>query len=426
MNAESVDTLIIGAGLAGLSAAARLHEAGREVLILEASDGIGGRVRTDAVDGFLLDRGFQVYLDAYPEAGAFLDLKALDLQPFEPGALIWKRGKLRKLMDVFRRPGALVSSAFQPIGTPLDKLLVAKLRSRLLRKSQEAIWSSPQLTTADYLRDFGFSERMIDEFFRGFYGGIFLEEHLVTSSRMFEFTFGMFARGSATLPAAGMQAIPDQIASRLPKGAIRLGCPVESLEGNIATVAGGKISAQRVIVATDGTAASRLVPDRVAPPRWNSTTCLYFSAPEPPFTEPLIALKGDREGIINHVCVPSVISNHYAPAGKSLISVSVIGDQSRNEGLTEEVSSELKAWFGPTAGEWSYLKSYPIAMSLPIAPPGHGNADLGAGPVYLCGDHTRSASIEGAIISGLAAASHVLASASPVSGLSPETQNGVA
>ncbi|MEQ1840759.1 MAG: FAD-dependent oxidoreductase, partial [Verrucomicrobiales bacterium] len=101
---ESVENLIIGAGLAGLSAAVRLHEAGREVLILEASDGVGGRVRTDKVDGFLLDRGFQVYLDAYPEAGALLDLKALDLRPFEPGALVWRNEKLRKVMDVFRRP----------------------------------------------------------------------------------------------------------------------------------------------------------------------------------------------------------------------------------------------------------------------------------------------------------------------------------
>jgi len=407
MNVESVDTLIIGAGLAGLSAAVRLHEAGREILILEGSDGVGGRVRTDEVDGFLLDRGFQVYLDAYPEAGAFLDLKALDLRPFEPGALVWKRGKRRKVMDVFRRPGALFSSALQPIGTPLDKLLVAKLRSRLLHKSQEAIWSAPQQTTADYLRDFGFSERMIDEFFRGFYGGIFLEEHLVTSSRMFEFTFGLFARGSATLPAAGMQAIPNQLAARLPAGSIRLNSPVMSLDGTTAAVAGGKISACNVIVATDGTAASRLVPDPVTAPRWNCSACLYFSAPEPPFTEPLIMLKGDRDGIINSLCVPSNLSSHLAPAGKSLISVSVIGDQSRNENLIEEVVAELGAWFGQITKDWTLLKSYSIAKALPVAPPGHLLNDPGTGPVYFSGDYTRSASIEGAITSGIIAASHL-------------------
>lgn len=407
MSTENVDTLIIGAGLAGLSSAVRLHESGRKVLVLEASDAVGGRVRTDQVDGFLLDRGFQVYLDAYPEAGALLDLAALDLRPFEPGALVWRHGKLRQLMDVFRRPGSLFSSAAQPIGNPLDKLLVAKLRSRLLKKPQEDIWSAPQSTTADYLRRFGFSEGMIDLFFRGFYGGIFLEEHLVTSSRMFEFTFGMFARGSATLPAAGMQAIPDQLAARLPSGTIRLNSPVKSLEGTTAKTATGEITARNLIVATDGSTAARLLPDRVTAPRWNSTTCLYFSAPEPPFPHSLIALKGDREGLINHVCVPSVISGSYAPQGRSLVSVSVIGNRSRNEDLTEQVSAELIDWFGPAAGKWSHLRSYPIAMALPVTTPGPSGSEPGGGPVYLCGDHTRSASIEGAISSGLSVAAHL-------------------
>lgn len=404
---ESVDNLIIGAGLAGLSAAVRLHEAGREVLLLEASDGVGGRVRTDKVNGFLLDRGFQVYLDAYPEAGALLDLKALDLRPFEPGALVWRKEKLRKVMDVFRRPRDLFSSAIQPIGNPLDKLLVAKLRASLAGKSPEAIWSAPEMTTADYLRRFGFSETMIDLFFRGFYGGIFLENHLVTSSRMFEFTFGMFARGSATLPAAGMEAIPDQLAARLPEGVLRLNEPVESIRGNIAIVKGREIRATSLVVATDGSTAAELLPGRSST-RWNSTTCLYFSAPEAPFQEPLIALKGDREGLINHVCVPSQVASTYAPAGRSLVSVSVIGNEHGADSLLEMVTAELIAWFGSKTSDWTHLKTCRVNRALPIAPPGHLQPVSGRSSFHLCGDHTASGSIEGAILSGLRVANRLI------------------
>jgi phytoene dehydrogenase-like protein len=409
MATENVDTLIIGAGLAGLSAAVHLHEAGREIIVLEAADAVGGRVRTDEINGFLLDRGFQVYLDAYPEAGTLLDLEALDLQRFEPGALIWKNGKRRCLMDVFRRPRALLSSALQPIGNPLDKLLVAKLRSTLIHKSQGEIWSAPESTTADYLRRFGFSGGMIDLFFRGFYGGIFLEEDLVTSSRLFEFTFGMFSRGHATLPAAGMQAIPDQLAARLPAGVIRLGCPVDSISGVTVRAGGREITAGQIILATDGSNAARLLPDRVAGPRWNGTTCLYFAAPEPPYEDALITLKGDRKGLIKNLCVPSNVAPSYAPKGSALISVSIPGNQIPGETVTARVRTELGDWFGPQTEKWRFLKSYHLPCSLPAAPRGHIFPEEEAHPVRVCGDFLSSASIEGAIRSGREAADAILA-----------------
>ncbi|MDF1657432.1 MAG: NAD(P)/FAD-dependent oxidoreductase [Verrucomicrobiales bacterium] len=403
----SPETVIIGAGLAGLSCAVRLHEAGRDVTILEASDGIGGRVRTDQHEGFLLDRGFQVYLDAYPEAGDFLDLEALDLRSFEPGALVWKKGKLRPVMDVFRRPSTLFSSALAPIGNVFDKLLVAKLRFHLMRKPVDEIWTTPQQTTGDYLRQFGFSERMIDDFFRGFYGGIFLEDLLVTSSRIFEFTFKMFSLGAATLPAKGMQEIPAQIASRLPEGAIQLNSSVTALaEGSVET-GNETLSPEHIVLATDGSVAAELLTGSPEP-KWNSTACLYFAADEPPWTEPVIALKGDRPGLINNCCVPSVISSDYAPDGRTLISVSVLGDHRENDDLKSEVQTELVDWFGEKARSWEPLRTEHIRKALPIDPPGHLEKPSVQDSIYRCGDFTTSGSIEGAIISGLQTADQIL------------------
>lgn len=407
MTSESVETLVIGAGLSGLAAAVRLHEAGREVLVLEASDAVGGRVRTDRVDGFLLDRGFQVYLDAYPESGALLDLAELDLRAFEPGALVWRNGKLRRLMDVFRRPAALFESALAPIGTPLDKLRVARLRRRLLRKPLEEIWSERPRATIDLLRAEGFSEDMIDQFFRGFYGGIFLEDLLVTSSRMFEFTFAMFSRGSATLPAAGMQAIPEQLAGRLPASGLRLRCPVRSFQVGRAETDSGSITARNLILATDANDAARLIPGRPTP-RWNRTTCFYFSAPEAPYPDRLIALRGDRDGLIHHLCVPSNVSSTYAPDGRALVSVSVIGGTCDEPDLERRVRHELADWFGPATSAWEPLAAYSIPRALPADGPGHGSVPVRAGTTLLCGDHTRSASIEGAIGSGWRAAGALL------------------
>ena len=172
MASEKQEVVIIGAGLAGLACAVTLQENGLRPLMLEASDGPGGRVRTDEVDGFLLDRGFQVYLDAYPQAGQLLDLPSLELKTFDPGALVFSQGKLHRVMDVFRRPQNFLTSARAPIGSLLDKAQIARLRLSLLRTSLEDIAEHPDQATSDFLRDFGFSPQMVDSFFRSFYGAV--------------------------------------------------------------------------------------------------------------------------------------------------------------------------------------------------------------------------------------------------------------
>jgi len=397
--------------MAGLACAVQLHRAGQEVRIFEASDAVGGRVRTDIVDGFLLDRGFQVYLDRYPETGKLLDLEALDLKAFEPGALIYRDGRLHRLMDVFRRPASAWSSVTAPVGSLADKLRVGLMRMKILNSSFEAIAVREDRSTETYLRDCGFSEAIIDRFFRSFYGGIFLERALRTSSRMFEFTFKLFGQGSATVPAQGMGEIPKQLAALLPDGSIQLNQAVQAVGiDSITLESGERIQGCATVVATDGSAAHALLPELEGPaPEWRSVTTLYFAADRSPIREAIICLNGSGSGTVNNVCVISDAAPCYAPEGQSLLSVSVLGLVEADD-LVEQVRSELLEWFGPEVSSWRHLRTDHIRRGLPEQLPNCSapNSIHQAG-VWVCGDHLSSASIEGAVVSGKQTAAAILA-----------------
>ena len=397
--------------MAGLACAVQLHRAGQEVRIFEASDAVGGRVRTDIVDGFLLDRGFQVYLDRYPETGKLLDLEALDLKAFEPGALIYRDGRLHRLMDVFRRPANAWSSVTAPVGSLADKLRVGLMRMKILNSSFEAIAVREDRSTETYLRDCGFSEAIIDRFFRSFYGGIFLERALRTSSRMFEFTFKLFGQGSATVPAQGMGEIPKQLAALLPDGSIQLNQAVQAVGiDSITLESGERIQGCATVVATDGSAAHALLPELEGPaPEWRSVTTLYFAADRSPIREAIICLNGSGSGTVNNVCVISDAAPCYAPEGQSLLSVSVLGLVEADD-LVEQVRSELLEWFGPEVSSWRHLRTDHIRRGLPEQLPNCSapNSIHQAG-VWVCGDHLSSASIEGAVVSGKQTAAAILA-----------------
>jgi phytoene dehydrogenase-like protein len=426
-NHPSYPVLIVGAGLSGLTCALRLHQAGIPVHVIEASDGVGGRVRTDRVDGFLLDRGFQVYLSAYPQAGELLDLEALELQAFEPGAIVYDGKGLKRVMDVFRRPRYLIGSALSSIGSLADKMRVALLRFQTLGSSEEEIRHHKDQSTESFLREFGFSEKMINGFFRCFYGGIFLETELRTSSRMFEFTFKMFSQGSATLPARGMGSIPLQLARRLPAETIRINSPATSVTCSSVTLANGSVlQGSHVVLATQASQTSELIPSFSSrAPQWRSVTNVYYAADKSPLKEAIITLNGSSKGLVNNVCVPSDVSPLYAPEGKSLISVSLLGLH-RDEHIPNEVKKELAAWFGEQVDGWQHLRTDIIKHALPEQAPEENQqndteADTGdqteapkgflkIDDIMICGDHTTSASIEGAIISGNQTAAAVLSS----------------
>ena len=404
--------IIVRAGMAGLSCAVHIRAAGLNLRLIDSGDGVGGRVRTDVVDGFLLDHGFQVYLDAYPETGNLLDLKALDLRKFEPGALIFNGKRLKRLMDVFRRPASVWTSATAAIGGFIDKLRVGLMRSQILGSTLEQIANREDRKTESYLRGRGFSEAMIDSFFRSFYGGIFLESELRTSSRMFEFTFKMFGQGSATLPAKGMGEIPKQLAARLPPDSITLNQKVVSLDAHSVTLSSGEqIHGRAVVLATNAASVGSLLPDlKERMPKWRSVTNLYFYAPSSPINESIICLNGSGEGVVNNVCTLTDASPDYSPDERALISVSVLGLHTE-EGLPAKVQQELMGWFGECVAQWCHLRTDLIPEALPEQTPKAQKYKLGfiqQKGIYVCGDHITSASIEGAVISGKRAAEAII------------------
>lgn len=414
------DVLIVGGGLAGLACATRLCQQGVTVRLLEATDRVGGRVRTDRFEGFLLDHGFQLLLTAYPACQELLDYEALKLQAFEPGALVRLDHRFGLLSDPWRHPGTLLRTVASPVGSLADKLRIAKLRRKVMRGSVEDLFTKSQQPTERYLREFGFGETMIDQFFRPFLGGIFLERELQTSSRMFEFVFRMFALGSAAVPSEGMAAIPEQLARRLPAGTIELESTVESIDMNVAKTTDGKThQARHLVIATEAPAAARLLGAADLDCSWQATHTFYFSADSPPIDQPILLLDGTGKGPVNHLAVISNAAPQYAPPGKSLIAANVLGNLEDPQRLTDAIQGQLREWFGGAVDRWRLLRIFSIPYALPTQRPDQFDpvekpvrAFDGNDRVLLCGDHRETSSIQGALHSGLRAADQILSSAS--------------
>ena len=390
--------VVVGAGLAGLSCAVALHDAGIPVQVYEASDGIGGRVRTDHVDGFLLDRGFQVALTAYPEMHRQLDMPALDLQAFEPGALVWRNGKGSVVGDPFRRPTTTLSTVTAPIGSLFDKARIGLLRRRLRSVHPARLLQGDDRSTRAALSDAGFSDTIIERFFRPLVGGIQLDPDLTDSRRAFDIIFRMLADGDSAVPAAGMQAIPQQLADRLPAGAIHLDSPVSATTPTSITIDGSTIAASTVVVATEGPAASELLD--IAPVESKSVGAVYFTAPEAPITEKYVVLDGTGRGPVLNVAVMSNVASTYAPAGSHLVVAAAPG----HDGPTIETDAraQLRGWWGPQVDAWQHLATYRIAHGQPrqrppFDPKRRVRLDDGR---FVCGDHRDTASIQGAMYSG--------------------------
>lgn len=406
------DVVIVGAGLAGLACAQDLTRAGVACTVLEASDGVGGRVRTDAVDGFLLDRGFQILLLAYPEVQARLDVGALEVCRFEPGAAIWRGGRFHLVSDPRRRPLGIPATVAAPIGTLADKVRLLRLVLDVRRHPVRDLLRRPDTSTAERLARAGFSERMVESFWRPLFSGIQLDPDLEVSSRRFDTILRMLAVGATGVPREGMGAIPAQLAATLPEGVLRLGASVTGVDGaGVALDGGERIRGRAVVVAIDGPAAHRLLGERVPDPGSRAAACCWFAAPQPPMRGPRLILDGEASGPAKNVAVMSEVSPSYAPSGQALVAAAIPGPAALDPTVTGRVREQLARWFDAGTADWEHLRTDVIVHGQPAQPPPLAPkrpVALGDG-LFVCGDHRDTASIQGAMFSGGRAASAVLA-----------------
>lgn len=407
---------IIGAGLSGLVAAIELEKAGFSPIILESTDKVGGRMKTDQVEGFLLDHGFQVLLTAYPEVNRYLNLAALNLKTFDPGAVIFDEKDSYIISDPLRNPLKVVGMAFSRVGTFLDKVKMYSLTQELKKKSVEDIFNEPSIPTLQYLKNYGFSDQIINNFFKPFFRGIFLEKHLNTSARMFEFVFKMFSLGHAAIPEKGMQEIPNMLRKQLGTTQIYFNSPVEKVEGQTITLKNGEqLEADRILICTQ--------PDKIMPQlqgqfsKPKKVINLYFSLQKSFMARPMLGLVPGEKFLINNLVFLDDVSASYTSSDRSLLSVTVLESELEEKDLIKQVQKELEHISGIKGDYFKFIKSYYISYALPSLDDIKGSIPITeckiTDHVYLGGDYLLNGSSNAAMISGRLVAESVLLSYTP-------------
>ncbi|WP_158854298.1 NAD(P)/FAD-dependent oxidoreductase [Halorhabdus sp. CUG00001] len=410
-----IDVLVAGGGLAGLVAASRLAETGQDVTVFEAKETIGGRVRTEHADGYTFDRGFQVVFDSYPAVRRELDLGALDLRRFGPGATIGKPGERSVLADPLRDPKTLTQTLFNRDVRLGDKLRVLRLRRELAHRDVETILdpNRPDQTIESFLAERGFSRLFIERFAGPFYGGITLDRSLSTDARVFEYTFKMLTAGAAAIPADGMQAIPEQLADRARNAGARIetGRSVDAIDdGGTVTVDGETVDSDGVVVATDPQTATELTGVET-PSGTRGCATVYVSLPtETPLDTGTRLLLNAVEGQPNQLAQLSAVAPEYAPDGEQLLAATFLGEPEEDDAkLVRDVRETLESWYPERSlSGLEHRRTERVPFAQFDQPPGFlettPEPTAPDGPVVLAGDYTRWCSIQGALESGRIAA----------------------
>lgn len=410
--AEHTEVVVVGAGLAGLACATRLARAGLDVHVLEAGDAVGGRVRTDVVDGFVIDRGFQVFNTAYPEARRVLDLEALDLRAFDRAAEIHHEGRTTRLAEPWREPGTLLGAVRGPFGGPRERAALVAYAGRTVATPAARVRRRRDVPAAQAWADAGLGHAVQQHLLRPFFAGVLLEQEMSTSRRFVDLMTRMFALGRAAVPARGMQQIPEQLAGWLPEGRVHLGVSVDAVAPGRVTTGTDTWSASAVVVATDGDAAAGLLGGAVPPPRWHGVTTVYHAAPTPPGPHATLRLDADPGPVVNTVVLTNAAPT-YAADGRALVATSVLH---RPGARVDEpaLRRRLEELWGTSTAAWSVVAVREVPQALPAMPAPHRfrkpvRVATGDDVVHVCGDHRDTSSIQGALVSGRRAADAVLA-----------------
>jgi protoporphyrinogen oxidase len=400
---------IIGAGISGLIAAQVLENHGYHPVIIEASSTVGGRVKSDIIENYILDHGFQVLLTSYPAAKHYLNYTDLELQEFLPGATIFKNGKQHTIGDPLRNFSLLFPTLFASIGNLADKKKILKLNSLLKKKKVITIFKTEEKTTLKYLQDFGFSEAIINDFFKPFFSGIFLEPNLETSSRMFEFVYKMFGDGLAVLPKGGIQEIPNQLKSKLKNTTFLFDALVKEVKDNEVILQNGEvIKSDMSIIATE---ASQLISNlKNQETEWKSCDTFYFETRERIINKPLIGLIADKNALINNIFYHTSLLTS-TKGDKELLSVTIVKEHNLSKlDLILRVTEDLKSYCN--IDTVNFLKHYYIKNALPKLDNLQyeiSSTETKLKPtVFLAGDQLLNGSLNAAMISGERAAIGVI------------------
>ncbi|MEW2166764.1 NAD(P)/FAD-dependent oxidoreductase [Streptomyces sp. NPDC007084] len=399
------DVLVVGGGLAGLACARDLAGNGLDVRVLEASDGAGGRMRSDPHDGFVIDRGFQVFNTSYPQVRRRLPLRDLRLRPFTPGILVHTPEGPLRFSDPTRGPRHLGDLRPGRLAGTRDLIALAALSGRDMLAPARTLKRGEDRTTRTALAAAGFSEAFVERFFRPFLSGVFLEDQLETSGKVFHLVWRSMLRGTLCLPGTGIGAVPRLLADALPPDTLRLDTPVTRLtDDGVELDSGAELAARAVVVATGPGPAARLLPGLDLPP-YREVTTYYHAATRTPLAEGTL-ITDTRRRFLN-TCVLSEVVPGYAPPGMSLIATSVLGpDQEGRETWLRDTLAEV---YGTDTADWDPLTVRTVPDALPAMPPPQPltrTARLSAGR-YVCGDHRTTGSVQGALASGARAAREI-------------------
>ncbi|MFE7237031.1 NAD(P)/FAD-dependent oxidoreductase [Streptomyces sp. NPDC057580] len=415
--AHHADVVIIGAGIAGLSAAHQLTSAGVSVSVLEAGPRVGGRMTTEEVDGFRLDHIGPLLSTSYPELRAAPGLEGLLLRNFAPGVLVHSEGRQYRTGDVrqvrsargaFKAARALASAPRPPMGGPIDQARLGAALARLATTPATRILARPERTALAALSTRGLPSRTVNGFLRPLLAALLSDPGLTTSSRCADLALRSYARGRLCVPSGGSATLPELLAAALPPGTVRTGVHATAAGiTSVRTKEHGELGCRSLLLATGASAAAELLPGLRVPP-FHPVTVLHHTAPAPPPTGASLLLDADRSGPVSHTCVMSEVDPSRVPHGRTLITSTVLGTPPPD--LDRSVRTHLAALYGTPTGDWELLAAHHDPEAVPAMPPPHDlrrPVRLLAG-LYVCGDHRDTSTVQGALFSGRRAAHAIL------------------